>query len=140
MPDNFSFPIRIGTRGSELAIAQANQVRSEILAKCPEIGEQDIEIVTVKTSGDKFLDANLSLIGGKGLFTKEIEEMLINKDIDLAVHSMKDMPAELPEGLEIKAILEREEATDAFISHKYMNMLHFFIADLEINSFLEVDF
>jgi len=124
MPDNFSFPIRIGTRGSELAIAQANQVRSEILAKCPEIGEQDIEIVTVKTSGDKFLDANLSLIGGKGLFTKEIEEMLINKDIDLAVHSMKDMPAELPEGLEIKAILEREEATDAFISHKYMNMLH----------------
>jgi len=124
MPDNFTFPIKIGTRGSELAIAQANQVKNEILKCNSDIKSGDIEIIPIKTSGDKFIDQNLSLIGGKGLFTKEIEEALLDKQLDLAVHSMKDMPAELPDGLAIRAILEREEASDAFISHKYMSLQH----------------
>jgi len=124
MHSNYNLPIKIGTRASELAIAQANQVKKSILESNDFISEKDVEIIKINTSGDKFLNANLSLIGGKGLFTKEIDEMLIKQDIDLAVHSMKDLPAKLPEELEVSAVLEREEATDAFISHKYMNLLH----------------
>ncbi len=119
MPQNFTFPLAIGTRSSELAIAQANQVKREILAAHPEISETDIEIIKIKTSGDKFLEQKISLIGGKGLFTKEIEESLLSKDIDIAVHSVKDLPAELPDGLIMGAFLEREDPTDAFISTKH---------------------
>jgi hydroxymethylbilane synthase len=124
MSKNITFPIRIGSRKSELAIAQANQVKNKLLIKFPEIKNSDIKIVTMQTTGDKLLDKNLSLYGGKGVFTKEIEEALLAKKIDLAVHSMKDVPAILPKNLFIKAILEREEATDAFISNKYKNILN----------------
>jgi hydroxymethylbilane synthase len=110
--------IRIGTRGSRLALVQAEEVKAK-LAKANSLDEGQIEIVPIKTTGDMILDRNLSEIGGKGLFTKEIEEALISGNIDLAVHSMKDMPAFLPDQLEISAILTREDPRDAFISHHY---------------------
>ena len=124
MNSNISFPIKIGSRTSELAIAQANQVKNKLLESFPDIKNSDIEIITMQTTGDKLLDKNLSLFGGKSVFTKEIEEALLAKKIDIAVHSMKDVPAILPKTLFIKAIVEREEATDAFISNKYKNLLH----------------
>ncbi len=108
-------PIRIGTRGSPLALAQANEVRSR-LAAAHGLDADRIEIRVIRTMGDRVLDRPLSEIGGKGLFTKEIEEALIRGEIDLAVHSMKDMATALPDGLEIGAILPREDARDAYIS------------------------
>lgn len=114
--------IRIGTRGSALALAQANEVRDRLLASHPHFEAASIEIVPIKTTGDRILDKNLSEIGGKGLFTKEIEEALIAKTIDIAVHSMKDMPAIIPEGLNIACILPREDPRDAFVSHKYASI------------------
>ena len=124
MSSNLQFPIKIGSRTSELAIAQANQVKNKLLESLPDIKASDIEIITMQTTGDKLLDKDLSLFGGKSVFTKEIEEALLAKKIDIAVHSMKDVPAILPKTLFIKAIVEREEATDAFISNKYKNLLH----------------
>ncbi len=103
----------IGTRGSALALWQARHVASRITDANPGIV---IDIITIKTQGDKILDAPLSKIGGKGLFTKEIEDALLDGVVDLAVHSMKDVPTELPEGLHIEAILEREDSRDVFIS------------------------
>lgn len=108
-------PIRIGTRGSDLALAQANTVAS-LLTKAHHLEEGALEIVPIKTSGDLLQEQRLSEVGGKGLFTKEIEEALYNKRIDMAVHSMKDMPTELPAGLIIDCVLEREDPRDAFIS------------------------
>ena len=105
--------IRIGTRGSQLALWQANWVKSKLLEWNPGI---EIEIHKIKTTGDKILDAPLSKVGGKGLFVKEIEEALFDKKIDIAVHSMKDVPTDLPEGLCISAITEREDPRDALIS------------------------
>src|SRR3989338_1161390 len=105
--------IRIGTRGSQLALWQANWVKSKLLEWNPGI---EIEIHKIKTTGDKILDAPLSKVGGKGLFVKEIEEALFDKKIDIAVHSMKDVPTDLPEGLSISAITEREDPRDALIS------------------------
>ncbi len=105
--------IRIGTRGSTLALWQANWVRAEIEKKNPSIL---VELEIIKTKGDKILDVPLARVGGKGLFVKEIEEALLNGKIDLAVHSMKDMPAEIPEGLCIAAVPEREDPRDALIS------------------------
>ena len=100
--------IRIGTRGSPLALAQAEMV-GKALAK-------PFEIVVIKTTGDHILDRPLAQVGGKGLFTKEIEEQLISGNIDIAVHSMKDMPTVLPEGLAIRAMLPRADPSDALIS------------------------
>jgi len=108
--------IRIGTRGSPLALAQARLTRAALLAHGWR--EDAVEIVTIRTSGDRIQDRPLSEAGGKGLFTKEIEEALLAGTIDLAVHSAKDMPTVLPEGLMLAACLPREDVRDAFISRK----------------------
>lgn len=107
--------LKIGTRGSPLALAQARETRSRLMA-AHGFAEDDIEIVVITTTGDRIRDRPLSEIGGKGLFTKEIEEALLARDIHLAVHSMKDMPAQLPEGLVMAALLPREDPRDAFLS------------------------
>ena len=103
----------IGTRGSALALWQANWVRSAILNRFPEVS---VELEIIKTKGDAFLNAPLAEIGGKGLFVKEIEQALLDKRIDIAVHSMKDMPGEIPAGLKIGAVPKRENPYDALIS------------------------
>ncbi|MCH8197985.1 MAG: hydroxymethylbilane synthase [Proteobacteria bacterium] len=105
--------LRIGTRRSPLALVQSGNVRAALAALHPGL---EIEIETIRTSGDRFIDRDLSAIGGKGLFTKEIEEALIAGRIDIAVHSMKDVPTWLPEGLGIFCLLEREDPRDVFIS------------------------
>ena len=110
--------LRIGTRGSPLALAQAHEVRARLMA-AHDLPEHAFEIRIYKTTGDVILDRPLSEVGGKGLFTKEIEEALIAREIDLAVHSMKDMQTHLPDGLVIGAVLPREDVRDAFISVKY---------------------
>ena len=107
--------IKIGTRGSKLALYQANEVKDRLIAAHGEI-DLEIEILVISTSGDRIQDKALRDFGGKGLFTKEIEEALIDFDIDLAVHSMKDVQTLLPEGLLIPCILPREDVRDAFIS------------------------
>jgi hydroxymethylbilane synthase len=106
--------IRIGTRGSKLAIVQCEWVRDRIREHNPSV---EVDLVRIKTKGDKILDSPLSKIGGKGLFVKEIEEALLVGRIDLAVHSMKDVPAELPEGLILTAYPEREDPHDALVSN-----------------------
>lgn len=109
--------LRIGTRGSPLALAQAHETQSRLIAAHPELSEPGaIEICVIKTTGDKVQDRPLSEIGGKGLFTKEIEDALLEGAIDLAVHSMKDVPTHLPDGLEIACLLEREDARDVLIA------------------------
>ena len=118
----------IGTRGSPLALAQANEVRNKILS-FNDLDPDKVEIEVIKTSGDKFLNTSLSKIGGKGLFTKEIQQALIDKRIDIAVHSMKDVETELPKKLVISTILEREDVRDSFISRKYSS-----IAELPMGS------
>ncbi len=105
--------IKIGTRGSKLALWQANWVKSALEDQHP---APTVELVIIKTKGDKILDVPLAKVGGKGLFVKEIEDALLNRRVDLAVHSMKDMPAEIPEGLCIGAIPERENPQDVLIS------------------------
>jgi hydroxymethylbilane synthase len=107
--------LRIGSRGSRLALAQAEETKSRLIA-AQGFDPSDIEIIAITTTGDKVRDRPLSEIGGKGLFTKEIEEALLSGAIDLAVHSMKDMPARLPDDLAIVALLPREDARDALIS------------------------
>ena len=107
--------IRIGTRGSPLALAQAHEVRDR-LAAAHGLAPDRFEIVIFRTAGDRIQDRPLAEAGGKGLFTKEIEEALLDGRVDLAVHSMKDMPTELPAGLGIAAILPREDVRDAFVS------------------------
>jgi hydroxymethylbilane synthase len=109
--------IRIGTRGSKLALAQAYQLRDRLIA-AHDLAPDDFEFTIIKTTGDIITDKPLAEFGGKGLFTKEIEEALIASEIDLAVHSMKDMPTRLPSGLEISCLLPREDVRDAFISPK----------------------
>ena len=106
-------PIKIGTRGSKLALWQANWVKSVLEQNFP---PTPIELIVIKTQGDKILDVPLAKVGGKGLFVKEIEQALLTRRIDIAVHSMKDMPADIPEGLCIGAIPERENPVDVFIS------------------------
>jgi hydroxymethylbilane synthase len=107
--------IRIGTRGSPLALAQANETRNRLI-QAHGLDPDELEIVVITTTGDRIRDRPLNEIGGKGLFTKEIEEALFDGSIDLAVHSMKDMPAIVPDGLAFAATLPREDARDAFIS------------------------
>ena len=106
-------PIRIGTRGSKLALWQANWTKSFLEKKFP---STPIELIIIKTQGDKILDVPLAKVGGKGLFVKEIEQALLTHRIDIAVHSMKDMPADIPQGLCIGAIPERENPGDVFTS------------------------
>ncbi|MDA0662237.1 MAG: hydroxymethylbilane synthase [Proteobacteria bacterium] len=105
--------LKIGTRGSPLALVQANDVRDRLLAQHRGL---QVDIVVIRTTGDQVQDRPLAEIGGKGLFTKEIEEALFSGDIDLAVHSMKDVETRLPDGLGISTILPREDPRDAFIS------------------------
>jgi hydroxymethylbilane synthase len=109
--------IRIGTRGSPLALAQAREVQARLEAAHGR-GMHAFETRIIKTTGDRIQDRPLSEAGGKGLFTKELEEALLAGEIDLAVHSMKDMPTKLPDGLAIACLLAREDVRDAFISHK----------------------
>ena len=109
-------PFRIGTRGSPLALAQANETRHR-LAQAFDLPEEAFDIVVIKTTGDKVLDRPLKEIGGKGLFTREIEDDMLAGRIDIAVHSMKDMPVLQPEGLVLDCYLPREDVRDAFVSH-----------------------
>lgn len=106
--------LRIGTRASQLAMAQAHETRARLMA-AHGLAEGAFEIVPITTSGDRIQDRPLADAGGKGLFTKEIEEALIGRRIDIAVHSSKDMPTVLPDGLELSTFLPREDARDAFI-------------------------
>ena len=112
--------IKIGTRGSKLALWQANWVKSSLRKHYPSL---PIEIVVIKTKGDKILDVPLAKVGGKGLFVKEIEDSLLKNHIDIAVHSMKDMPADFPEGLGIGAVPKREIASDVLISKDNIRLI-----------------
>ncbi len=107
--------IVIGTRGSQLALWQANWVKDQIGRNCPGVS---VLLRIIKTTGDKILDVPLARVGGKGLFVKEIEEALFRNEIDLAVHSMKDVPSELPEGLILAAYTRREDPRDAFVGRE----------------------
>ena len=109
----------IGSRGSKLALVQANWVKERLEAQHPNL---DVEIVVIKTSGDIFTEAPLSQIGGKGLFTKEIEEALLARRINLAVRSLKDLPTVLPRGLCLTAVSQREDGRDALVSGKYKSL------------------
>ncbi len=111
--------IRIGSRGSQLALWQANWVQDAIKTHWPDI---TTELVIIKTTGDKILDVPLAKVGGKGLFVKEIEEAMLSGRIDIAVHSMKDMPAEIPHGLCIGAVPQRENPQDALITDGYSSL------------------
>ena len=116
-----SSPLRIGTRGSPLALAQAYETRKR-LTNALNISEDSFEIVVISTSGDRILDRPLKEVGGKGLFTKEIEQDMLDGKIDIAVHSMKDMPVEQPDGLTLGCYLPREDVRDAFVSSRYKNV------------------
>jgi hydroxymethylbilane synthase len=105
--------LRIATRGSALALWQANWVKDALIRRFPGL---TVELVVLKTKGDKILDVPLAKVGGKGLFVKEIEEAMLDGRADLAVHSMKDMPAEIPDGLFISAVPERAHPGDALVS------------------------
>ncbi|MCI5208614.1 MAG: hydroxymethylbilane synthase, partial [Candidatus Electrothrix sp. ATG2] len=111
--------LRIGTRASLLAVTQSTWVKNQIEQQYP---DTTVELVKIVTKGDKILDVPLAKVGGKGLFVKEIEDALLDERVDLAVHSMKDVPAELPEGLQVAIIPEREIPQDAFVSVKYKNI------------------
>ncbi len=106
--------LRIGSRGSQLALWQANHISGLLRAQ-----GQEVEIEIIHTTGDKITDVALAKVGTKGMFTKEIEEALAGRQVDLAVHSLKDLPTELPAGFEIAAITERQDPRDAFCSLKY---------------------
>jgi len=111
--------IKIGTRGSALALAQARWVAAQLAGRHPACR---VELVIIKTTGDKIQDVPLAEIGGKGLFIKEIEEALLAGRVDVAVHSLKDMPAEMPAGLMLGAVPPREDCRDAFISSRYASL------------------
>lgn len=118
------FCLRIGTRGSPLALAQAHETRARLQAAHPELtGADAIHITIIKTSGDQIQDRTLAEAGGKGLFTKEIEEALAAGNIDLAVHSMKDVPTVLPPGLIIPCLLPREDPRDAFFARTATSLM-----------------
>lgn len=110
-----SRPLKIGTRGSALALAQAHETRARLMA-AHDLPAEAFEIVVIKTTGDRVTDRPLKDIGGKGLFTREIEDALSAGQIDIAVHSMKDMPTVQPDGLIIDCLLPREDVRDAFVS------------------------
>jgi hydroxymethylbilane synthase len=108
--------IVIGSRGSELALWQANWVKSQLEQVFPKL---NVEVLVIATKGDKILDSSLSRIGGKGVFTREIDEALLDERIEISVHSLKDLPTEIPHGLEVGAVTEREDIHDVFISHPH---------------------
>jgi hydroxymethylbilane synthase len=108
-------PLKIGTRGSPLALAQAHETRARLMAAF-DLPEAAFEVVVVTTTGDRVQDRPLKEIGGKGLFTREIEDMMLDGTLDIAVHSMKDMPVEQPDGLMLDCYLPREDPRDAFVS------------------------
>jgi hydroxymethylbilane synthase len=118
--------LNIATRQSPLALWQAEHIQARLLALYPEL---EVNLVRFVTQGDKILDTSLSKIGGKGLFVKELEMALLDGRADFAVHSMKDVPMDLPEGLELAVICEREDPTDAFVSNRYQCL-----ADLPIGA------
>lgn len=107
--------IKIGTRGSLLAMTQSTWIKNMIEERYP---DTKVELVKIVTKGDKILDVPLAKVGGKGLFVKELEEAMLSHDVDIAVHSMKDVPSELPDGLHIGIVTKRENPFDAFISNK----------------------
>ena len=111
--------LRIATRKSPLALWQAEHVKARLIALNPEL---IVELVTFTTKGDIILDTPLAKIGGKGLFVKELEVAMLAGDADIAVHSMKDVPMEFPEGLHLSVILPREDPSDAFVSNKYRSL------------------
>lgn len=115
---NMKRKVIIGSRGSALALWQAGYIAKRLKEEC----NLESEIKTVKTRGDKILDAPLAKIGGKGLFTKELEELLLDGEIDLAVHSLKDVPVVFPDGLRLCAITQREDVRDCFLSFKYPSL------------------
>ncbi len=115
-------PFRIGTRGSPLALAQARETRARLMT-AHGLPEEMFEIVVLSTKGDRITDRALSEIGGKGLFTEEIEAQLFSGDLDFAVHSSKDMPTRLPDGLELAAFLPREDPRDAFVGRTAPTLL-----------------
>lgn len=108
--------IRIGTRKSQLALWQAEYIRHRLTAQWPGL---HVELVKMTTQGDRILDRTLAKVGGKGLFTKELEQGLLERDVDIAVHSLKDVTVDLPAGLHLPVFCEREDPRDAFISHRY---------------------
>ena len=111
--------VRIATRKSPLAMWQAEFVRKELLKHHPDL---QVELLAISTRGDKLLDAPLAKVGGKGLFVKELEVAMLEGRADIAVHSMKDVPMEFPEGLELAVICEREDPSDAFVSNRYRDL------------------
>lgn len=111
--------VRIATRKSPLALWQAEYVRDRLIAAHPGL---NVELVKMSTQGDKILDSPLAKIGGKGLFVKELEDGLLSGRADIAVHSMKDVPVELPAGLHLPVICEREDPRDAFVSNRYSSL------------------
>lgn len=115
-------PFRIGTRGSPLALAQAHETRDRLMA-AHGLPAEMFEIVVLSTMGDRITDRSLSEIGGKGLFTQELEDMLTSGGLDFAVHSSKDMPTKLPTGLYLSAYLPREDARDAFVGRTAKKLL-----------------
>ena len=119
MADQTRSTLVIGTRGSQLAIWQAEWVQAQLKQLAPDL---TVVLKRIQTSGDKIQDVPLAKVGGKGLFVKEIEEALLRKDIDLAVHSMKDLPAVLPPGLTIICVPEREDPRDALLAHEGKNL------------------
>lgn len=104
----------IGSRGSELALWQSNWLKNSLQERFPQLR---VEILVIRTKGDKILDSSLSQIGAKGVFTREIDDAMLEGTIDISVHSLKDLPTETPEGLTVGAIMEREDVHDVFISH-----------------------
>ena len=108
--------LRIATRKSQLALWQAEYVRDQLLHHHPDL---QVELIKMSTQGDKILDTPLAKVGGKGLFVKELEAGMLNGEADIAVHSMKDVPVELPEGLHLAVICPREDPRDAFVSNSY---------------------
>lgn len=108
--------LKIATRQSPLALWQAEHIKARLEQLYPEL---EVELVKFVTQGDKILDTPLAKIGGKGLFVKELEHALLEGRADLAVHSMKDVPMQFPEGLSLAVICEREDPTDAFVSNQY---------------------
>ncbi len=113
-------PVRIGTRGSPLALTQTRWVEARLLEQHPGLVT---ELVIIKTTGDQLKDVPLAQVGGKGLFIKEIEEALLAGEVDLAIHSLKDMPAEMPPGCVLGAVPPREDCRDAFISQRYASLM-----------------
>ncbi|OOC18575.1 hydroxymethylbilane synthase [Helicobacter pylori] len=109
----------IGSRGSELALWQANHIKERLKKEC----SMESEIQIVKTKGDKILDTPLNKIGGKGLFTKELEELLLKGEIDLAVHSLKDVPVVFEKGLDLACITKRADVRDTFLSVKFPDLM-----------------